>query len=277
MRRPGAILSADPARWHYGSEINPGALNTQFDSLVDLVEQSGAEIVWLDGASEHGADDDLADSVFTYDPSLMTDAGAILLRLGKQLRVAETELHRKLYHREGIPILGEIAAPGTIEGGDCFFLDSETLAVGRGFRTNQSGIDQLAALITPQGVHVESYDLPYFSGPEACVHLMSLVSPLDDDLAIVYAPLFPTSLYQRMTEMGYTLLHAPADEFKSTGGLNLNVLATGPRQVIAMAGYPKTATLMIEAGCDVSLFAADELCLPCEGGPTCLTRPLVRG
>ncbi len=276
MRRPGAILSADPARWHYGGVINAEALNAQFNILVGLVEQSGAEIVWLDGPNEHGADDDLADSVFTYDPSLMTDAGAVLLRMGKPLRMAETELHRALYDRENIPILGEISAPGTIEGGDCFFLDAATLAVGRGFRTNQSGIDQLAALIEPHGIRVESYDLPYFSGPDACVHLMSLVSPLDDDLAIVYAPLFPTSLYQRMTEMGYTLLHTPADEFESTGGLNLNVLATGPRQVIAMAGYPKTAALMAEAGCRVSLFDADQLCLPCEGGPTCLTRPLVR-
>lgn len=277
MRRPGAILSADSARWHYGSDINAEALRAQYQSFVDLIEESGAEIVWLDDPSEHGIDDDLADSVFTYDPSLITDAGAVLLRLGKPLRVAETELHRKLYQRESVPILGEITAPGTIEGGDCFFLNSSTLAVGRGFRTNQSGIDQLAALVEPHGIQVESYDLPYFSGPEACVHLMSLVSPLADDLAIVYAPLFPTSLYQRMTEMGYTLLHAPADEFDATGGLNLNVLATSPRQVIAMDGFPKTASLMTEAGCRVSLFDADELCLPCEGGPTCLTRPLARG
>lgn len=272
MRRPGAILTADPKRWHYASPINAEALTAQYNEFATLVAASGAEIVWLDDDT-----DDLADSIFTYDPSLVTSNGAVLLRLGKPLRTGEIELHRRLYEREGIPILGEISAPATIEGGDCFFVDETTLAVGRGFRTNQLGIDQLTSLLEPHGVAVESYDLPYLSGPESCVHLMSLISPLDDDLAIIVAPLFPTALYERLTDSGYTLLHAPADEFEATGGLNLNILATGPRQVIALDGFPQTADLLMSAGCDVSLFNANELCLPCEGGPTCLTRPLVRG
>ena len=277
MRRPGAILHADPQRWHYAGPIDSDALVAQYQRFVELIEASGAEIVWIDEPNSQAVQDDLADSIFTYDPSIVTSGGAVLLRLGKPLRVDETELHRALYERHGVPVIGEIEAPGTIEGGDCFFLDSSTLAVGRGFRTNQAGIDQLIAILAPHGITVETYDLPYFSGPEACVHLMSLVSPLDDDLAIIYAPLFPTALYQRMTDLGYTLLHAPEDEFAATGGLNLNVLATGPRRVIAIDGFPATAQLMIDAGCDVSLFAADALCLPCEGGPTCLTRPLQRG
>jgi N-dimethylarginine dimethylaminohydrolase len=119
--------------------------------------------------------------------------------------------------------------------------------------------------------------MPYFHGPEACLHLLSVVNPLDRDLALVYAPLVPVALYERMRDAGYELLHVPEDEFESSAGLNLNVLATAPRRGLAIAGYPGTAALMEAAGCQVVTFEADELCLPCEGGPTCLTRPLHRG
>ena len=154
--------------------------------------------------------------------------------------------------------------------------DATTIAVGQGFRTNASGIEQLRAIVEPRGLTVETYDLPYYRGPDACLHLMSLVSPLDADLALVHAPLLPTSLHQRMVDMGYTLLHAPEDEFDASLGLNLNVLATAPRQAIAIEGFPGTVALMEGAGCAVTTFAADHLCIPCEGGPTCLTRPLLR-
>jgi dimethylargininase len=173
-------------------------------------------------------------------------------------------------------VLGRIVAPGTFEGGDSFWLDNTTLAVGRGFRTNHSGIDQMAAILRPAGVTLEVYDLPYHLGPEACLHLMSVVSSLDSDLALVHTPLLPTALYQRMIEMGYTLLEAPAAEFDASLGLNLNVLAVAPRRVIAVDGFPGTLQLMRDSGCEVQTFTADELCIPCEGGPTCLTRPILR-
>jgi dimethylargininase len=271
MRRPGAILAADHERWHYTKPIDPVALAAQYAQFVDLVEASGAEIVWLPEA-----DDDLADSVFTYDPSFVVPGGAVVLRPGKSLRGREADLHADFYETAGIPILGRIEAPGTFEGGDSFWLDDTTLAVGRGFRTNQSGIDQMAEIVEPLGVTLDVYDLPYHLGPDACLHLMSVVSALDADLALVHPPLMPTALYQRMIEMGYTLLEAPADEFDASLGLNLNVLATGPRRVIAIEGFPVTLQLMRDAGCEVTTFRADELCIPCEGGPTCLTRPLLR-
>ena len=125
-------------------------------------------------------------------------------------------------------------------------------------------------------MEVAAFDMPYHLGPEVCLHLMSVVSPLDKDLALVHPPLMPTALYQRMVDMGYRLLTAPPDEFEASLGLNLNVLATGPRQVIAIAGFDGTLEEMRNAGCTVTTFAADELCIPCEGGPTCLTRPLRR-
>jgi dimethylargininase len=272
MRRPGAILGCDHRRWHYAKPIDAAALTRQFDAFVALLEADGATVHWLDADD----DDGLADSIFTYDPSFTIPAGAVILRPGKSLRTGEAELHRRFYEGR-MPVVGAIEAPGTVEGGDCCWLDASTIAVGRGFRTNQAGIEQLAAIVAPYGISVEAYDTPYFHGPEACLHLLSVVDPLDDDLALVYAPLVPVALYERMRAMGYELLHVPEDEFETSGGLSLNVLPTRPRHCLAIAGYPQTAALMEAAGCDVSTFEADELCLPCEGGPTCLTRPLLRG
>lgn len=271
MRRPGAILVADHERWHYTKPIDPDALVEQYEVFARLVADSGAQIEWLPEI-----DDDLADSVFTYDPSFVVPGGAVILRPGKPLRAGEADLHEQFYASVGVPVLGRIEASGTFEGGDSFWLDDTTLAVGRGFRTNQSGIDQMADLLGPVGVALEVYDLPYHRGPDACLHLMSVVSSLDSDLALVHMPLLPTALYQRMIEMGYTLLEAPASEFDASLGLNLNVLAVAPRRVIAVDGFPDTLQLMRDAGCDVQTFVADELCIPCEGGPTCLTRPILR-
>lgn len=271
MRRPGAMLAANHERWHYTKPLDPDGVTRQYEAFAELVAASGAEIVWFDDT-----DDDLADSVFTYDPSFTVPGGAVVLRPGKALRSAEADLHAAFYESIDVPVLGRIEPPGLFEGGDCFWLDSATLAVGRGFRTNQSGIDQIAAIVEPLGISIEAFDLPYHLGPEACLHLMSVVSVLDDDLALVHPPLMPTALHQRMAAMGYELLAAPAHEFEASLGLNLNVLATAPRQVIAIDGFDGTLALMRAAGCEVTTFAGDELCIPCEGGPTCLTRPLLR-
>jgi N-dimethylarginine dimethylaminohydrolase len=270
MRRPGAILSCDWERWHYAKPIDAAAMQRQFEAFAALLEADGATIHWIEPA-----DDGLADSVFTFDPSFTLPAGVVILRPGKSLRVDEAALHARFY--EGLlPVVGVVEEPGTIEGGDCFWLDPTTIAVGRGYRTNQSGIDQLAAIVAPHGISVEAYDMPYFHGPEACLHLLSVVNPLDVDLSLVYAPLVPVALYERMKAAGYELLHAPEDEVEASGGLSLNVLPTRPRRCLAIDGFPRTKALMEEAGCDVVTFEADELCLPCEGGPTCLTRPLHR-
>lgn len=272
LRAPGAIRNADHERWHYAKPIDGAALAAQYSSFADILTAHGTEIVWFD--DDDG--DDLADSIFTYDPSFIVPAGAIVLRPGKALRADEAELHASFYEANGIPVLGSIEAPGTVEGGDMFWLDESTIAVGRTFRTNQAGVDQLADILSPHGIDVAVYDLPYHHGPDACLHLMSVVSTLDHDLALVHLPLLPAALHDRMIDMGYTLLAAPPDEFEASLGLNLNVLATGPRRVIAVGGFPGTVALMREAGCDVTVFDADELCIPCEGGPTCMTRPLLR-
>ncbi len=272
MRRPGASLrAADPARWHYGPTFDGARAVEQYTAFARLVETSGADILWLEDEG-----DGLADAMFTHDPSLMSDYGAILLRMGKPLRVAETALHEKAYAERQIPILGRIEAPGTVEGGDCIWLDAKTLVVGRGVRTNQSGIEQLGALLAPHGVSVLGFDLPLWHGEEACLHLMSVMSPLADDLALVFAPLLPAAFYQLLKQRGIKLIEAPADEFHASNGLSLNVLPTRPHAVIMVEGFPKTKAAMEAAGCTVETFEADALCIACEGGPTCLTRPVLR-
>ena len=214
--------------------------------------------------------------MFTHDPSLVTDKGAVILRMGKSGRMGEPDLHEAAYKSAGVPILGRIEAPGVVEGGDCIWVDENTLAVGRGVRTNQAGIEQLSAILTPLGVSVLGFDLPLGNGAEACLHLMSVMSPLDEKLALVYAPMLPVAFWQLLKDRGYTLVEASDDEFAASNGLNLNVLALTPGEVIRVDGFPKTRALMEQAGCKVTAFNADALCIPCEGGPTCLTRPVWR-
>lgn len=272
MRAPGAsLLSAKAEDWHYGSGFDGARAIEQFGAFADLVASCGTGILWIEDSG-----DGLVDAIFTHDPSLMSDHGAIILRMGKPGRMAEPAMHKAAYQAAGIPILGEIIAPGSVEGGDCVWVDQTTLAVGRGVRTNQAGIAQLAEMLAPHGVTVLGYDLPLGNGADACLHLMSVISPLDEKLALVYAPMLPVAFWQLLRDRGYRLLEAPADEFAASNGLNLNVLPLTPGDVLMVDGFPKTRALMEEAGCKVRVFAADALCIPCEGGPTCLTRPVWR-
>lgn len=272
MRRPGpATFEADPEVWHYTRRPDARRLAHQYDLFARHVEHAGAEIVWIPGA-----DDGLADSFFVFDPSFMTPHGAIVLRPSKTLRVPEVSLHGRLYERLDIPVIGTVTEPGTAEGGDLVWLDETTLLAGRGFRTNQAGIDQLRDILEPLGVRIHVFDLPIWQGRTACLHLLSLMSPLDRDLALVYKPLMPVALYQMLRERGVECLEANEKEFMASGGLSVNVLALGPRKCLTLAGFPRTLRTMKNGGCEVTCFMADALCLPCEGGPTCLTLPVWR-
>jgi len=270
---PGAAMAgADPALWHYATALDGDKLRANHAGLEAILRAAGVEISHLDIG-----DAPLADAVFTHDPSLMTAGGAVLCNMGKPLRVGEVAAHRAFYEKAGIPILGEIAAPGSLEGGDCVWLSPDLLLIGLGFRSNEEGVRQLQALLKPLGVTVLAFDLPVYLGREACLHLMSVISMLDRDLALVYLPLFPTRLLQFLEASGVACLAAPEDEFLASAGLNLNVLAIAPRHCVMIEGWPKTVALMRDAGCRVETFPGDELCLKAEGGPTCLTRPILRG
>lgn len=272
MRGPkGSLLKADAKQWHYGPTFDANLALEQYQAFRDLVLACGTAIIDIEDAN-----DGLADAMFTHDPSLMSDHGAIILNMGKPLRKAEPGLHEQAYINAGIPILGRVQAPGQIEGGDCIWLDQNTLVVGRGFRSNQAGIEQLQAMLAPHGVDVLGFDLPVWHGAAACLHLMSVISPLAPDLALIHAPLVPTALYQLMQAKGIELIEAPNDEFLASSGLNLNVLPTAPKDCIMIDGFPATKAAMEAAGCTVQTFAGDALCIACEGGPTCLTRPVLR-
>ncbi|KPQ08394.1 MAG: N-Dimethylarginine dimethylaminohydrolase [Rhodobacteraceae bacterium HLUCCA12] len=272
MRAPGpAMAAADPKTWHYGAGFDPARAEIQHAALARIVADSGAQIHWL--ASN---DDGLSDAVFVQDPSFVTRHGAVVLNMGKPLRRAEPDLHAAFYETIGVPVIGRLSGAATVESGDCFWLDTQTLAVGRGARTNQAGIEALGAILAPYGIAVQAYDLPWWTGPEACLHLMSLVSPLGPDIALIHAPLVPYALWLAMKDRGWDLLHAPEDEFMASNGLSLNVLALAPRDVVMVDGFARTRAVMEQAGCRVQTFAGDALCIACEGGPTCLTRPVLR-
>ncbi|MCW1933466.1 dimethylarginine dimethylaminohydrolase family protein [Pararhodobacter zhoushanensis] len=272
MRAPGPAMAAAKAeQWHYGLGFNPQRAESQHAELARIVAASGAEIHWI--PSE---DDGMSDAVFVQDPSFVTRAGAVVLNMGKALRRGEPALHVATYEALGVPVIGQLSGDATVESGDCVWIDPDTLAIGRGARSTQAGIDAVAAILAPHGISVAAYDLPYWTGPEACLHLMSLISPLGPKLALIHAPLLPYALWADLTARGWTLLHAPADEFAASNGLSLNVLMLSPQDVVMVAGFPKTRKLMEDAGCRVQTFDGDALCIACEGGPTCLTRPVLR-
>ena len=272
MRAPGpAMAAADPAHWHYGPGFDPARAEAQHAELARIVAASGAKIHWIPSS-----DDGLSDAVFVQDPSFVTRAGAVVLNMGKPLRRGEPALHVAAYEALGVPVIGQLTGDATAESGDMVWIDPQTLAVGRGARTNQAGIDALTGILAPHGIRVLAYDLPYWTGPEACLHLMSLISPLAPKMALIHAPLMPYALWADLTARGWTLLHAPEDEFAASNGLSLNVLMLAPQDVVMVAGFPKTRALMEAHGCRVQVFEGDALCIACEGGPTCLTRPVLR-
>jgi dimethylargininase len=273
MRRPGdELLNADAAVWHYGPEFDPTRISGQHLSFSELLLSNGVEILWMD-------DDDLgiADSVFTYDASLMTPEGAILMSPGKRQRAGEQELHRAFYAARNVPVIGEIAGEGRAEAGDTLWLDKDILAVGRGFRTNRCGIEQLRTLLTSINVTVYEFDLPVYRGKAACLHLMSLVSIVDTKTALVCTPLLPVGLWELMHNLGFDLVDAPYAEFEESNTLSTNVLAISPGQCVMIDGYPETRSNLESSGIGVQVFDGNALCIGCEGGPTCLTRPVHRG
>lgn len=273
MRAPGpAMAAADPAAFHYGPTFDPVRAAANHAELARIVADSGAQIHWLDSG-----DDGLADAVFVQDPSFVTRAGAVLLNMGKALRRPEPALHEAAYEALGVPVIGRLTGDATVESGDCVWIDPETLAIGRGARSNQAGIEAVAAILAPHGIRVVGYDLPWHQGPEACLHLMSLISPLAPKMALIHAPLLPYALWADLRARGWTLLHAPAEEFAASNGLSLNVLMLKPQDLVMIDGFPHTRALMEAHGCRVQIFDGEALCIGCEGGPTCLTRPVARG
>jgi len=269
VRRPDeAFGAADPVRWHYTSRVDLQEARREHDALVDLLRGAGAEVI------EHSAPQpDRADSIYVFDPVLITERGTVLLRMGKFLRRGEEEALGRRLEEIGVPILGALHGEATAEGGDLLWIDRHTLAAGQGFRTNAEGLRQLRELLGPLGVEVIPVELPYFGGPEACLHLLSLISMVDYDLAVVYPSLLAVPFWRYLQDRGIRLIEVPEEEFPTQGP---NVLALAPRKLLMLEGNPVTRRRLEEAGCEVMTYRGREISLKAEGGPTCLTRPVWR-
>jgi len=267
VKRPGAAFGRafeDPAHG-FLRPVDLPAAQAEHDGLCATLRDLGVAVHAL--ASESAG----PDLCYTFDPSLVTDRGAILLRSGKAGRRAETAVHAAWYAQHEIPVLGRIEAPGTVDGGDTFWLDQGTFCIGRTLRTNSAGIAQLAALV---GGDVRVFDVPYGEGPERLIHLLSLISPVADDLAVVYLPLLPVGLWELLVERGIGMVEVPEAEFETLGP---NVLAVRPGVVVMAAGNPVTAGRLRERGVEVHEVPLAEVGGNGSGGPTCLTRPVRRG
>lgn len=213
------------------------------------------------------------DSIYCRDASIATNGGMIICNMGKSDRVNEPNAEFEAFEKAEINVLGKIEAPGTLEGGDVAWLDENTLAVGHTYRTNLVGIAQLEAMLAPLGVEVITVPLPHFRGPSDVFHLMSILSPVDKDLAVVYSPLMPISFRNELISRGYAFIEVPETEYDSMG---CNVLAIAPRECMIVKGNPITKQLLEANGCKVHEYEGQEISVKGGGGPTCLTRPIER-
>jgi len=269
VRRPDeAFGDADPARWHYVSRPDLEVARTEHDAFTATLREAGCEVFYHDAPLP-----DHADAIFTHDPVIVTDAGAVVLRMGKAERRGEEAAIATTLEAMGVPILATLESEATAEGGDLLWIDHDTLAVGRSYRTNAEGFRQLTAALRPLGVETVEVQLPHGDGPNSCLHLMSFISMLDHDLAVVYPPLMPVPFMELLAERGVALVEVPEEEYPTMGP---NVLALAPRRCLAIEGNPVTRKRMEAAGCEVLTYRGRELSLKAEGGATCLTRPIFR-
>jgi dimethylargininase len=269
VKRPEEAFAVDdPATWHYTARPDLAIARQEHDALASMLRQAGAEVIYHDEAQPGHAD-----AIFTFDPALVTDQGAIILSMGKQLRRGEEAAMARRFESLGIPILYTLHGDARAEGGDLLWLDHNTLAVGQGFRTNAEGLRQLREALAEIGGSVLPVELPYYTGPEACLHLLSMISIVDHNLAVLYPPLIAVPFWQELQQRNFRLIEVPEDEFAMMG---TNVLALAPGKCLMLEGNPLTQKMLEEAGCDVVTYKGNEISLKAEGGPTCLTRPIWR-
>jgi N-dimethylarginine dimethylaminohydrolase len=241
----------------------------EHEAFVALLQRAGAEVLYL----PMGQGTTL-DSIYAHDPAVVTRKGVVVFNTGKPQRRGEGPALRAALQAWDVPVLGEVAAPAMAEGGDLLWVDENTLVAGRSHRTNALGVARLRELLGPLGVTVIESGLPSWHGPSDLLHLLSLVSPVAEDLAVVYRPLLPIPLAELLEDRGFRLVDVPEEEFL---GMGPNVLALRPREVVMVRGLPRTSGALRALGCTVHEYAGDEISHKGGGGPTCLTRPLLRG
>jgi N-dimethylarginine dimethylaminohydrolase len=254
-----------PLRFHSKPELNEAVL--EYAGFLDLLAGQGTDIVALDQA-----DNLTIDSIYTRDSILVSPEGLILCNMGRGSRTPEAAINARAYEALGHKIAGQITAPGTLEGGDFIWLDQTHAAVGLGPRTNADGIRQLKDILGPD-IELHIVPLPEPNHPDDVLHLMSIISPLDQDLALIYRPFMPRSFIEWLEQLGIQFVEVPDDEYEIMG---CNVLAIAPRQAIMLENLPGVKTGLENAGVNVATYKGIEISRKGEGGPTCLTRPLER-
>lgn len=260
-------ISAQWKSLNYHAEPNFDEAVAEYNVFADILGRGGAQVIELDAMDQQGLD-----SIYVRDSLIVTPKGLVKAGMGKNQRRNEPAANAHILYEQGENIAGEIELPGMVEGGDLVWMDDETLFAAIGYRTNREGIAQLQKILGA-GVKIEAFDMPHYKGPSDVFHLMSVLSPVDENLAVVYLPLMPVRLAQILSERGVDFVEVPEEEFESMG---CNVLAIAPRHVIMVAGNPETERRLLAADCKVEVIKAEEISRKGEGGPTCLTRPLVR-
>jgi len=240
----------------------------EYERFASLLSKTIRELDYLPPDAQSGLD-----SIYVHDPVIVTQRGAILCNMGKEQRRREPAAIGEYLQRIGVPILGRISGDGTLEGGDVVWVDERTLAVGRGYRTNDEGIRQLRELTADIVDEIVVVPLPHWNGPADVLHLMSFLSPIDHDLALVYTRLMPVPFREWLLTRGVRLVEVPDTEYDT---MACNVLAVAPRQCIMLEGNPRTRKLLEAEGVEVRVFGGAEICAKGAGGPTCLTRPILR-
>jgi N-dimethylarginine dimethylaminohydrolase len=265
--RDDAVIAAQWSELNFTAAPDLRRAIDEYERFAAALTAAGAEAIYLpaDPATT-------LDSIYVRDASVVCARGAILCAMGKRQRTGEPRAQAAAYAAAGVPVVGAIEGAGRLEGGDVIWLDRRTLAVGRGYRTNDEGIRQLRALLGDD-VEVVVVPLPHWRGAGDVMHLMSLISPLDRDLALVYSRLLPVPFRERLLERGIELIEVPDAEFETMGG---NVLALAPRRCLMVRGNPRTRAALERAGCDVVEYEGQEISAKGAGGPTCLTRPIAR-
>jgi N-dimethylarginine dimethylaminohydrolase len=252
------------AQWR---EPDRDALVREHSEFVNLLSSLGCTVHTAQAV------DGLVDAVYMHDPMIMTPHGAILLQMGKRVRQPEPAQIRKDLERIGVPILGELTGSAIADGGDKVWLDAKTLLIGHGYRTNGEGIEQIRKMLAPYGVEVHAFDLPHFQGPDAVLHLMSVLSPISQDRAVVYEPLAPIRLLEFLKSRNITWLTVNDTEVHTQGA---NILTVEPNVVVLAAGNPEIEGKLRKSGVTVHIFNGANVAVKGDGGPTCLTAPLLR-
>jgi dimethylargininase len=267
VKRPGAAFGAAHENPAHGflHPVDLAEAQRQHDAFCQVLTDLGVRVHQLD------AETSSPDLTYTFDPALVTDRGMIGLRSGKPTRQDEPAPMLEWAAAHDIPVLGELGEGETADGGDTFWLRPDVFCIGRSLRTNRAGAARLTELV---GGEVHVFDVPYGNGPAECLHLLSVISPIADDLAVVFLPQLPAGLYELLAERCVALVPVPEEEIVGQG---CNILAVRPGVVVMVEGSPVTERALRDRGCDVHTFPGTEVCINGSGGPTCITRPILRG